>query len=118
MRRRDFLLVRTERASSVAELSCERLYMHYQQVRAVATGDIETSDADDWDEGATSVQWNSADRAVAWGSVDALFRDVTRGLAGADELRLSGVQWLADVSFARRVRDVLDRFRRHGGRVG
>jgi len=108
MKRRDFLLFRTGAASSVAELSCERLFMHYQQASTVRGGGDRLLESDAWDEESTSVQC---------GSVDRLFGKLTRELADADEVRVCGAAWLADARFAHYVRGVLDTFRRQGGRV-
>ena len=44
MKRRDFLLLRTDRETGVAELSCERLYMRYVNSRLTGGWDDEDFD--------------------------------------------------------------------------
>ncbi len=112
MNRRDLLLLRTDRDTRVAELSCERLYMHYQhtrltmdrpaQPRAPDTGEL-------WDDEPPAVFDERTTRQ--------LFRQVDRELRNADVVRVVDTGWLAVDAFRRDVEDLLAAFRRRGGRV-
>ncbi len=112
MNRRDLLLLRTDRDTRVAELSCERLYMHYQhtrltmdrpaQPRAPDTGEL-------WDDEPPAVFDERTTRQ--------LFRQVDRELRNADLVRVVDTGWLAVDAFRRDVEDLLAAFRRRGGRV-
>ena len=116
MNRRDLLLLRTDRDGRVAELSCERLYMQYQQTRFTT----------DRPEGG-----RTPDAASLWSDTDddeppavfserttrELFSAVDRELRDAEVLRVVGAEWLAVEAFRRDVEDLIAAFRRRGGRV-
>lgn len=116
MNRRDLLLLRTDRDGRVAELSCEQLYMQYQQTRFMT---------DRPEEGRTP------DAASLWADTDddeppavfterttrELFSAVDRELRDAEVLRVVGAEWLAVEAFRRDVEDLIAAFRRRGGRV-
>ena len=50
MKRRDFLFLRTRQGSRVAELSCERLYMHCHSLAAIQGSGKERLSSELWDE--------------------------------------------------------------------
>ena len=111
MNRRDFLLLRTEQATRVAELSCERLYMHYQHssvtMRSAASA---TSAAVELGEGEPPT-------VCVERTTRQLFSEVDHELRRADVLRVLETQWLAVDAFRRDVEGLLAAFRRRGGRV-
>ena len=75
MKRRDFLLLRTEGAIRVVELSCERLYMRYAE--SLATGGQRSMGADAGDVD----PWEGEPPAVVGTPPPTeLFRDVNRDL--------------------------------------
>ena len=112
MKRRDFLLLRTEPAGRVAELSCERLYMHYQQT-SLTTGQpgraVMPKTTDPLEEEPPAV---FEERTTAQ-----LLGDVDRHLVDADVLRVVDTEWLAVEMFGQDVEHLLAAFRRRGGRV-
>jgi hypothetical protein len=112
VKRREFLFLRTDAATRVAELSCQRLYMHYQHawVTTIPAGD----DAVDGGAGADDAEPPTAFTVRTPGE---LFGEVARQLQGADVLRLVDTEWLALDEFRRDVESVLDAFRDRGGRV-
>ena len=104
MKRRDFLLLRNRHETRVAELSCERLYMHYHSVGAIAAGPSEW-----WDEEPPPVFSGRA--------TDSLFGALARQLDGTDVLQISGAEWLAVDGLGEHVNRLLVGFRRRGGKV-
>ena len=111
MNRRDFLRLRTEQATRVAELSCERLYMHYQHSSVtMRSAGSATSDAGGLGDGEPPTVF--AERTT-----QQLFRDVDHELRRADVLRVRETHWLAVDAFRRDVEALLAAFRRRGGRV-
>ncbi len=116
MNRRDLLLLRTSRDTCVAELSCERLYMQYQQTRFTTDrpGAGRTPD--------TPSLWLDADddeppAVFAERTTQQLFGAIDRELHKAEVLRVVGTEWLAFDAFRRDVEDLIAAFRRRGGRV-
>ena len=116
MNRRDLLLLRTDRDKRVAELSCERLYMHYQHARLTMDRAAQPPAP-----GAPS-PWSDSDDAEPPAMFDErttqqLFSDVDRELRNADVVRVVDTGWLAVHAFRRDVEELLAAFRRRGGRV-
>ncbi len=116
MNRRDLLLLRTDRDGRVAELSCERLYMQYQQTRFTTDRPKEGRTPD-----AASL-WSDADDAeppavFTERTTRELFSAVDRELRDAEVLRVVGAEWLTVETFRRDVEDLIAVFRRRGGRV-
>ena len=112
MKRRDFLLLRNRHDTRVAELSCERLYMHYHSVGAIAgRGDRgETAGPSEW--------WDEEPPPVFSGrATDSLFGALARQLDGTDVLQISGTEWLAVDGLGEHVNRLLVGFRRRGGKV-
>ena len=111
MKRRDFLLFRTEEKDRVVELSCERLYMRYSDAQAMAGQRGEQLGAVDepWDgEPPTVIDERTAEE---------LFQDLDRDLRGADVLRVLDRSWLASGEFRHKFEGLLASFRARGGRV-
>ena len=112
MNRRDFLLLKTERSSRVAELLCERLYMHYQQLSLPTNRPAQGVAAD------VEALFDAEPPTVfAERSTHQLFSNVERELQSADVLRVVDREWLAVDEFGRDVEGLLAAFRRRGGRV-
>ena len=112
MKRREFLLLRTDAATRVAELSCQRLYMHYQHA-SVTTLPVADAAVD----GGESAGDAEPPTAFAVRTPRELLGEVARQLQGVDVLRLVDTEWLAFDEFRRDVERVLDVFRSRGGRV-
>ncbi len=111
MKRRDFLRLRTEAAIRVAELSCERLYMHYQHARVTTMPAGEA--------GRHAVEHGEAEPRAEWTvrTTDQLFGEIERQLQRADVLRLVDEEWLVVDDYRHHVERVLAAFRGRGGRV-
>ena len=114
MNRRDLLLLRTDRDRRVAVLSCERLYMQYQQTQFTTdrAGEGGTPDA-------TNL-WSDDDEPPAVfdeRTTQQLFSAVDRELRNADVVHVVDTGWLAVEPFRRDVEDLLAVFRSRGGRV-
>jgi len=110
MKRRDFLLLRTDRESGVAELCCERLYMRYVNSRLTGGQDDEEFDlVEDGEPPATF------DRRTP----QELFESLDRALMDVDVLRVVDSRWLGREGGELRLEmDVLlASFRARGGRV-
>jgi hypothetical protein len=108
MNRRDFLRLRTEAAVRVAEVSCERLYMHYQQAQVAAMP-----------AGVTVPEQGESEPPTEWTvrPTEQWFGEVERKLQGADVVRLVEPEWLVAGDYRRDVERVLAAFRSRGGRV-
>ena len=112
MNRRDLLLLRTDPDRGVAELSCERLYMHYQHARLTMDRPAQPPAPDPRE------LWNDEPSAVFDArTTEQLFSDVDRELGNAEVVRVVDTGWLAVDAFRRDVEDLLAAFRRRGGRV-
>ena len=114
MNRRDLLLLRTDRDRRVAELSCERLYMHYQHTRLTMDRAVQPPAAD------AASPWSDDNEPPAVfdeRTTRQLFSDIDRELRRADVVRVVDTGWLAVEAFRRDVEDLLAAFRRRGGRV-
>ena len=109
MKRRDFLFLRTRQGSRVAELSCERLYMHYHSLAAIQGSGEEAPSSELWDEEPLP--------AFAGRTCEALLCDLERELDKSALLRIRGAEWLAADGFGESVKGLLARFRRRGGTV-
>ena len=105
MKRRDFLLFRTEGRTKTVELSCERLYMLY-----VDTRNTPGPEAADEDDGEPPARFELR-------TARQLFDDLARDLRDADVLHLTHTEWLAEEEFSREVRALADAVRARGGRV-
>ena len=113
MNRRDFLFFRTESNAQLAELSCENLYMHYQDLCSgfnQAPAEAGTLNDTEWWAGEPPLQIGSGDP-------EAFFRSVQSELGSADKLRVRDMQWLAQGDFRIRVETLLAAFKAKGGEV-
>ena len=101
-------MLRTEQTTRVAELSCERLYMHYQQTGASSPDP--TPDA--WELSEEEPPALFVERTT-----QELLDCVDRDLREADVLRVVDTEWLAVDAFRHDVEALFATFRRRGGRV-
>ena len=116
MNRRDLLLLRIDRDRRAAELSCERLYMHYQHARLTMDRSAHSSAP------VVPSAWSDADDVEPAAVFDEcttqqLFHHIDRELRNADVVRVVDTGWLAVDAFRRDVEDLLAAFRQRGGRV-
>ena len=109
--RRDFLTMRVREGRRVLELSCERLFMRYHDACSDAA-QRQVSNHEDVS-GMPDVPMG-----FAMPSVEALFDELERQLAGVDELRVLERGWLGSGEFAREVAARIDAFTERGGVVG
>ena len=113
MNRRDFLLFRTEGPEKIAELSCEKLYMHFtDSLSAQYLGQAESGTA------AEAEWWAGEPPAVfSTGDPQALFDDMAAEISDVDVLLVNGKEWLVEEFFMQRVEKLLAQFSAEGGRV-
>ena len=113
MKRRDFLLLRTEGNESVADLSCEKLFMHYQDLNAgFQQGNKEEGIPDDadWWAGEPSLHIRRSDP-------ETFFRGVLHDLKEVNAIQVQDMEWLAQGEFRVRVETLLTAFKAGGGEV-
>ncbi len=113
MKRRDFLLLRVEGSERVAELSCEKLFMHFQDFSAgFQQGNEEAGTPDDaeWWAGEPSLHIESIDP-------DAFFNSVLQELKDINTIQVQDMEWLAQGEFRVRVETLLTAFKARGGEV-
>ena len=110
LNRRDFLKMRVSEGRRVLELSCERLFMRYTDACSGA-GRRQVSNHDEL----TSLGRPSAGFETP--TPEALFDELERQLAQADELRVLEPDWLNGGEFAREVGARVDAFEQRGGEV-
>jgi hypothetical protein len=108
--RRDFLKLRVSEGRRILELSCESLYMRYEDARSGAAR-RQVSNHED------SMRSEEACTGFDTPKPDELFAELERQLAEANELRVLGHEWLDGGAFGREVRAHIEAFRRRGGRV-
>ena len=108
--RRDFLRLRVSEGRRVLELSCERLYMRYSDARS-GVARRQVSNHDDLFGLARS------SRGFEIPDPQALFEELDRQLAQADELRVLEPDWLNGGAFGREVGARVEAFERRGGHV-
>ena len=113
MNRRDFLFFRTEGSKRVAELSCEKLFMHCADLSSgfqQADAEAGTMDEADWWAGEPPLSISSIDP-------EDFFRSVQTEIAAIDILQVLDIQWLAQGEFRIRVETLLAVFKAKGGEV-
>lgn len=113
MNRRDFLLFHTEGSKQVAELSCEKLFMHYQDLNSgfqQAAEEEGTLDGAEWWAGEPSLLINSIEP-------DVFFRQVLDELSDIKAVTVQDMEWLAQGDFRIRVETLLSAFKAGGGEV-
>ena len=113
MKRRDFLLFRTEDGSGIAELSCEKLFMHFQHLStgyrqsAAEAGNL--ADADYW-AGEPTLHIHGLDP-------ESFFRSVLNELGAVKKITVRDMEWLGRGEFRVRVETLLAAFRARDGEV-
>ena len=113
MNRRDFLLFRTEGSQRIADLSCEKLFMHYQDLNSgyhQAAEESGTLDDADWWAGEPPLAIDNTDP-------EAFFRSVLTDIKDVDSVRVLDMEWLAQGEFRIRVETLLAAFKARGGEV-
>ena len=113
MNRRDFLLFHTEGSQRVAELSCEKLFMHFQDLSSgyqQATEEAGTLDDADWWAGEPPLSIHAIDP-------ENFFRGVLGEMRETDCLQVLDMEWLAQGDFRIRVETLLAAFKARGGEV-
>lgn len=105
MHRRDLLLLRTASGRSIAELSCEQLYMRFADAESphVGTADL----AEDPSAGEPEALFDAK-------STTQLFDDLAEALSRADTVRVTDRSWLTDRAFNERVERLLSIVRGKG----
>jgi hypothetical protein len=86
MKRRDFLLFHTEADKSVADLSCEKLFIYYEGLNSgfhQAAAEQGTLDDADWWAGEPPLAINSSDPESFFRSVLIELKDIGHGVVGA-----------------------------------
>ena len=100
MKRRDFLLMRTDDGERVAELSCEKLFMNYQDLNSgfqQSNEESGTLEDADWWAGEPSLSIHRADPETFFSSV---FAD----LKGVSKVQVHDMEWLARESLGSELR--------------
>ena len=113
MQRRDFLLFRTEGSKRVGELSCEKLFMHFQDLSSgfqQAMEEAGTLDDADWWAGEPPLSIQTIDS-------ETFFRGVLAEMRDTDSLQVLDMEWLAQGDFRIRVETLLAAFKARGGEV-
>lgn len=113
MNRRDFLLFRTEAAKQVADLSCEKLFVHYEGLcSGFHQAEEEQGTLDDAD-------WWAGEPPLSISSIDTedFFRSLLADLKKVETLHVLDMQWLAQGDFRIRVDTLLAAFKAKGGDV-
>jgi hypothetical protein len=108
--RRDFLKCHVSKGRRVLELSCECLYMRYQDARSEA-GRRQVSNHDE------PARQGESSAGFAMLKPDQLLAELEHQLAGVDELRVLEREWLDRGDFGRQVGARIETFRRRGGHV-
>jgi hypothetical protein len=106
MKRRDFLLFKTEGRTKTVEVSCERLYMQFVDARRAP----EPSATELVVDGEPPARFDRR-------TVQQLFADIARDVDDADVLRLTHTEWLTEEEFRHEVTTLVDAVRGRGGRV-
>lgn len=113
MNRRDFLLLRREEELQLAELSCEKLFVHYSDLSSgfhEAEAEEGTIDDADWWAGEPPLLIHSIDP-------DQFFSSVMQDMKGADSLIVLDMDWVAQGDFRIRVETLLAAVRARGVEV-
>jgi hypothetical protein len=116
VKRRDFLLFKTQPGTRTVEISCQQLHMHSLERRA--TGGLSDAggqlgkDFDPAEEGEPPTAFDER-------TTEQLFASLRRDLDGADILRVTGHRWLSEGNgeLLREFDELVSSFRARGGRV-
>jgi hypothetical protein len=110
MNRRDFLLLRREPASRVAEVSGCRLYMRCLDAQfSSSQADVASPIGDTWE--------GEPPQVFERQSIEEMFHRFSLDLEGVDILRITDVSWLTLEPVRGHVDRLLATFRSRGGRV-
>lgn len=113
MKRRDFLLLRTEGTLRVMELSCQQLYVYYRDClaeMALSRQQCGSLQGSEWWQGEPTLSVKNTD-------INALFSDLARQLTAIDYLLLIDSEWLKDAELNKHMNNVLREFKKRGGVV-
>ena len=113
MKRRNFLLFKTEGSEKLVELSCEKLFMHFEDARSEDNQGVEeagTFAEADWWSGEPPLLIDNLDP-------DEYFRSVESELILADVVQVIDPQWLVQGEFQIRVDTLLAAIRARGKQV-
>ena len=116
MKRRDFLLFKTQPGTRTVEISCQQLHMHYLERRATGgpsdAGGQLGKDFDPAEEGEPPTAFEER-------TTEQLFVSLRRDLDGADILRVTGHRWLSEGNgeLLREFDELVSSFRARGGHV-
>ena len=108
--RRDFVTLRVSEGKRVLELSCESFFMRYHDARSDAARRQVSNHDDLAAAGGVSAGFDTL-------TPEALFAELDRQLAEADEVRVLGRDWLDGGAFGRELGARLEAFRQRGGQV-
>ena len=111
MKRRDFLFL-TDHDGRVVELSCEQLYMQFNDVSGgsrIGSPEQGSLDGADWWAGEPPAEMPQS-------RLDELFQTLEKRLEQVDVLRVSNRDWLKDDVFKARVYGLLTEFQSRGAR--
>ena len=112
MKRRDFFRLRSSGHRQIMMLSCQHLYMGYNDARSQlgnVDSDLSSNDEDWWS--------GEPPLAVESLQVEQLFTELKEQIAQADVLILEHREWLQDDEFSRLVNELLSQFRADGGEL-
>ncbi|MBM88047.1 MAG: hypothetical protein CMQ41_06670 [Gammaproteobacteria bacterium] len=113
MKRRDFLLLRLEGSERVADLSCEKLFIHFQDLRAgFQKGNDEAGAPND-------AEWWTGEPSLCIESIDpeVFFASLLEDLKGVNTVKVQDMEWLSQGEFRVRVETLLLAFKASGGNV-
>jgi len=110
MKRRDFLRFRSDGGQRIVVLSCQRLYMCYNDCRHMDSNEEIPLDGSDWWSGEPPM-------AVESVSPQQLFADIAAEIATADVLVLDERDWMSDREFADHMNRLLTDWRAQGGEL-
>lgn len=113
MDRRDFLFMRTEGSKQSADLSCEKLFMHYEGLCSgyhQAPEECGTFDDADWWAGEPPLSIANVDP-------EGFFRSLQSEIQDVDVLTVLDMEWLKQGDFRIRVETLLAAFKARGSEV-
>ena len=113
MNRRNFLLFRTEDDKRVADLSCEKLFIHYEGLQSGFQHAQEEAGTPD------DAEWWAGEPPLAINSIghEEFFRSIQSELMDVDRLRVLDMEWLGQGDFRIRVETLLAVFKAKGSEV-
>ncbi len=97
----------------MAELSCEKLFVHFQDLRSgFQQGNAESGNPDeaDWWEGEPSL-------SITRASPELFFHSLLEAISQTEKLRVSESEWLSDDDFRMHMDTLFAAFRARGGEI-